>query len=66
VGTGLPRLMVLTVDSCEGPHAYLGLVSAYHEHLADGLVRLTDDQWASMMYSSPPPDVPWMQPLVVP
>jgi hypothetical protein len=39
VGTGLPRLMALTVDSCEGPHAYLGPVSAYHEHLAEGLTR---------------------------
>jgi len=66
VGTGLPRLMAVTVDSCEGPHAYLGPVFAYHEHLADGLTRLTDSDWKELLNTDPPPDVPWMAPIIVP
>jgi hypothetical protein len=28
VGTGEPRVMVATVDTCSGPRAYVGVVSA--------------------------------------
>lgn len=31
VGTGASRASVLTIDTCEGPRAYVGLVFAYHE-----------------------------------
>jgi hypothetical protein len=65
VGTGLPRLMVMTVDSCNGPRAYAGIVSSYHELLADGLTRLTDEEWKQQVYASELPVVPWLEPLLV-
>ena len=38
VATGLPRLMVVTIDTCDGPHAHAGLAFAYHEVVtSDGL-----------------------------
>ncbi|WP_438008247.1 DUF3160 domain-containing protein [Sorangium sp. So ce321] len=63
VGTGAPRLMVMTVDSCQGPRAYAGVVSAYHEVLQDGLVRLTDEEWKTRIYGDLPA-VPWLAPLL--
>lgn len=62
VGTGYPRLMVATVDTCNGPRAYAGVVYAYHEHITRDFERLTDEQWASRIAQSPrPDDVPWLQ-----
>ncbi|WP_437757056.1 DUF3160 domain-containing protein [Sorangium sp. So ce1389] len=63
VGTGAPRLMVMTVDSCQGPRAYAGVVSAYHEVLKEGLVRLTDEEWKTQVYGDLPV-VPWLAPLL--
>lgn len=62
VGTGLPRLMVVTVDSCEGPRAYAGVVSSYHETLEANFTRLTDDEWRERARDAP--DVPWMKPVL--
>jgi len=62
VGTGQPRLMVVTVDSCEGPRAYAGVVSSYHERLEAGFTRLTDSDWKTLAYEAPP--VPWMEPVL--
>jgi hypothetical protein len=64
VGTGSARAMVVTVDSCNGPRAYVGLASSYFEHTTSGYERLTDESWAGML-SPTPPDVPWMTSLVV-
>ena len=62
VGTGAPRLMVTTVDTCVGPRAYVGVSSAYHEVITDDFLRLTDEQWQQQLMSSQPPaDVEWMQ-----
>lgn len=58
VATGLPRLMVVTVDTCNGPRAYAGLAFAYHEVVTKDLTHLTDMQWAEKRASTP--DVPWM------
>lgn len=61
VATGHPRLMVMTVDSCQGPRAYAGIIFSYHEHLAAGLTRLDDQQWQQMLNATPvPADVPWL------
>lgn len=65
VGTDLPRMMIVTVDSCQGPRAYAGVVSAYSEVLEDGLTRLTDEQWKATLQQSPPPRAPWLAPLFV-
>jgi len=60
VGTGLPRLMVVTVDTCSGPRAYTGLAFAYGERITDNWLRLNDEQWASDISTGPFPDVTWM------
>jgi hypothetical protein len=66
VGTGFPRLMVVTVDTCMGPRAYAGVVSSYHELLTKNYERLTDQEWIKRFSAeSIPADVPWMQDLVV-
>jgi hypothetical protein len=67
VGVGLPRAIVLTVDSCTGPRAYAGYVSAFHQDLASGLVRYTDDEWKARLASTAPaPDPAFMAPLLSP
>ncbi|MBM4361515.1 MAG: DUF3160 domain-containing protein [Deltaproteobacteria bacterium] len=62
VGTGYPRMMVTTVDTCGGPKAYVGVVFAYHEETTTNFVRLTDATWAQRFQGSGerPADVSWM------
>lgn len=65
VGTGYPRLMVMSVDSCSGPRAYIGPVFAYKEHLIEEIERLTDEEWNELLRApAPPPDPAWLQPVV--
>ena len=66
MGTALPRMMVVTVENCQGARAYAGLVSSYHERVTQGYQRLTDQEWSNSLYSSPPADVPWLAPLLAP
>jgi hypothetical protein len=65
VGTALPRLMVVTVDSCEGPRAYAGAVFDYREIKADGFTRYTDEEWKQAIYDVDLPRVPWLAPVAV-
>jgi hypothetical protein len=65
VGTGLPRPMIVSVDTCEGPRAYAGVVLSYHEHVQEGFSRLTDEDWLSRIQGTEPPaDVPWLEPVL--
>jgi hypothetical protein len=64
VGTGLPRLMTMTVDTCVGPRAYVGLAYAYHEKITDDFERVTDEAWALELASTPPADVSWATPFI--
>jgi hypothetical protein len=65
VGTGMPRLMVVTVNTCSGPKAYVGLASAYFEVITDNFNRLDDPTWKEQVVSqTPPTDVPWMKDLI--
>lgn len=64
VGTGLPRPMIVSVDTCEGPRAYAGVVFAYHEHLEPGFSRLTDEEWLGRIQQAAPADVPWLTPVL--
>lgn len=64
VGTGMPRLMVVTVESCNGPHGYVGLASSYFEKTTNDFQRMTDEEWQKELQSGNPADVPWMQDLV--
>lgn len=65
VGTGMPRAMVVTVETCTGPRAYVGLTSAYHEKITEQFDRLTDERWM-VEVSQGLPEVPWMTNLVQP
>jgi len=60
VGTGAPRLMVVTVETCQGPRAYAGLAYSYGELITENWERLNDDDWTTRIMTSPFPDVPWM------
>jgi hypothetical protein len=65
VGTGQPRLMVVTVDTCTGPRAYAGLATAYFEKITENWQRVTEQEWGDALLAETPPDVPWMSDLVV-
>jgi hypothetical protein len=70
VGTGGPRAMVVTVPTCQGPRAYVGLVSSYFERITIGerasqIERLNDERWKEDIEAERPADVPWMSDLVV-
>lgn len=63
VGTGFPRLMVATIDSCNGnPRAYAGVVFAYHEQTTERFQRLTDAEWELRFRNAAerPAEVPWL------
>ena len=61
VGTGYARLMVMTVEACDGPHAYVGLASSYHEKITEHYQRLNDSQWATEVEAQQrPTNVPWL------
>ncbi|WP_437314735.1 DUF3160 domain-containing protein [Sorangium sp. So ce385] len=64
VGTGLPRLMVVTADPCGTPRAYVGLASSYFEKITGNFERMTDEQWAGEIGGANPDDVAWMKDLV--
>jgi hypothetical protein len=63
VGTGLPRAMIVTIDTCDGPRAYAGVISTYHQFLAPGLTRLTDALWKSDPRVNKTPESPWLAPV---
>ncbi len=64
VGTGRPRLMVVTAETCEGPRAYAGLAMAYGELITEDWARLTDEEW-SFQTDTTFPDVAWMSDVAV-
>lgn len=64
VGTGMPRLMVVAVDTCSGPRAYAGLASSYFEKTTEDFERLTDEDWADSIRTANPADVAWMSDIV--
>lgn len=64
VGTGSPRSMFVTFDTCTGPRAYVGVVSSYFETTTQDWKRLTDQAWADSIKSANPADVAWMNDLV--
>ncbi|WP_437479725.1 DUF3160 domain-containing protein [Sorangium sp. So ce1014] len=64
VGTGLPRLMVVTADPCGTPRAFVGLASSYFEKITEDFERMTDEEWAGAIVETTPDDVAWMKDLV--
>lgn len=65
VGTGYARLMVVTIETCSGPRAYVGLASSYFETVTENYERLTDEQWSDAIVLETPADPPWLAELVV-
>lgn len=64
VGTGRPRLMVVTAQTCSGPRAYAGLSFAYAEHVTEQWQRLNDEEWSQLITTSPFPDPNWLAPVL--
>lgn len=65
VAIGYPRLMITTVDTCQGPRAYAGVAFAYHEQVTSDFKRLNDQEWSTQLRGgAPPADVPWMAPVL--
>ncbi|HMA96923.1 MAG TPA: DUF3160 domain-containing protein, partial [Polyangiaceae bacterium] len=60
VGTGAPRLMIVTAETCQGPRAYAGLAFSYGELITDHWKRLNDQEWAAKLAKEPFPDATWM------
>jgi hypothetical protein len=67
VGAADPRLMIVTANtSCSGPSAYAGLAFSYHELVTENFQRLNDQDWKTMIATTPPADVPWLAPVLGP
>jgi hypothetical protein len=64
VATGLPRLMVVTVNTCSGPRLYVGLASSYFERITNDFERLTDQRWAQEVMANAPEDPPWLRDVI--
>ena len=65
VGTGEPKLIIVTVDTgASGPRAFAGYVSSFHEHITSDFERLTDEEWKGMVATHPAPS--WMTGIMVP
>jgi hypothetical protein len=61
VGTGLARLLVITVETCNGPRAYAGLASSYGQTVEENWKRMDDPTWAERIAKGPFPDPAWMK-----
>jgi hypothetical protein len=61
VGTGPARKMVITVETCQGPRAYVGAVSSTFTQVTEGFDRLTDGRWQL----SEADELPWLAPVMV-
>ncbi len=65
LGTSAVRLMVVTVESCTGPRAYVGPVATAHALVTEQFERLTDEEWRQRLRTEGVDDLPWMQDLIV-
>jgi hypothetical protein len=65
VGTGNARLLVTTIETCNGPRAYVGLASSFGQTVEENWTRLTDPEWALRIAQQPYPDPPWMSGILV-
>ncbi len=62
VGTGGARRMVVTVETCDGPSAYVGLASTYYEKTTTGFQRLDEHEWQRMVEREKSPA--WLAPII--
>jgi hypothetical protein len=66
VGTGRPRMMVVTANTCQGPRAYVGLAFSYGELVTENWQRLNDEDWSARLATQPFPDATWMKDVIAP
>ena len=52
--------MVVTVETCEGPRAYVGLGSSYFEKITENFERLSDEDWAPQISAGTPVQPAWV------
>jgi hypothetical protein len=65
VGTGRARLMVMAIETCTGPRAYVGLASSFAQTIEQNWTRLSDSEWALRIDKNSFPDPPWMSNVLV-
>jgi hypothetical protein len=66
VGTAFPRLMTVTIDTCVGPRAYVGMAYSYHELVTENFARLNDEEWTARVSSNAISEVPWARSIIAP
>ncbi len=66
VGTGMPRMMAVTIRHDGGRHAqtYRGIVSSYGELITDHFERLTDEVWRQKIGEHMVGTPPWLDELI--
>ncbi len=67
VGTGMPRMMEITVrhDGGSNTQTYRGLVSSYGELVTEHFERLTDEDWRARIKNGPIGTPAWLGDIVV-
>lgn len=63
VGNHLPRPLIVTVDTCSGPRAYVGVASVFQQKLVEGTNRMTDQEWSSAIYETDETPA-WLKPVL--
>lgn len=58
VATGDPELMVFTVETCDGPQAFVGPVFSYYEVDVPEVKRLADSDWEEILEAGEAPPRP--------
>jgi hypothetical protein len=64
VATGGARPMVVVIDGCGAPRAFVGLVSSYYEKVTSHFDRMNDQRWVKELGAAP--EIPWMKDLIGP
>ncbi len=66
VGTGYPRLLVVTIahDGGQHPRTYRGFVSTYAETTTRDFRRLDDESWRTAVHEEHPVPPPWLKDVV--
>lgn len=64
VATGWPRLLVVTVPTCQGVRSYVGMGSSYFEKVTKDFQRLNDAEWAEQIKTCNVADPSWLKDLI--
>lgn len=62
VATAVPELFVVTVDTCNGPAAYVGFASPFYKVVTQHYRRLDDSHWGQIALEQP--QAKWLQPIL--